>query len=371
VCLAAGTYALSSSFYVSRSGTAGHPIVYRAYGGTALLKWTGGSSPVVQAGSAAHDVEFHSLVIDGAGRATSGFKCDSGAHHLIIRESTIKNTGSAGVMAKSCDYVTVLRNLISHTGYNPNSGWSSAVSLNGNRWSDRAGGFHDFVVGNVISGASDEAPMHSEGHGVIVDRAGNGPAVLIANNVVYENGGRCLDAYLSAHVWFVNNTCYKNGLDKRHQAHLGEICGKGWSSTDLHFVNNVAYAWTNRGPYKLVDSASGTFSHNVAYGGIESDVPSSVSIDPLRLRLVDPLFTNQPVVSATLDQQQRTAVVPWKIGNAFVPRIASPLIGAGVDPRTVSGLTTALRAGITRYLLTDVRGAARPKGRWDVGAYEQ
>ena len=378
VCLLAGTYGLSSTFYVSKSGTAGQPIVYRAYGGTALLRWTGSSPPagsaypVVQVGSGTHDVEFHALTIDGSNRASTGMKCDIGVRRLVVRESTIKNTGSAGIVAKGCDYVTLVGNLISHTGYDPNVGWSSAITLNSDRWSDTAPGFHNFVVGNVISGASDESSNHSEGHGVIVDRGYNGPSVLIANNVVFENGGRCLDAYLSAHVWFVNNTCYKSALDLRHKAKLAEITGKGASATDLHFVDNVAFAWTGKPPYGLLDGAAGGFSHNVEYGGTTSCVPSSVLADPLQLRRADPFFASPPPVDPTLDQQQRTALLPWNIGSRLTPQAASPLIDAGIDPRTVAGVTPELRAGMDRFLGTDIAGAVRPSGiGWDIGAYER
>ena len=376
VCLLAGTYGLSSAFYLSKSGTASSPIVYRSYGGVALLQWTGGSPAagssyaVVQLGSGAHHVEFHGLTIDGANRASTGVKCDTGAHHLVVQGSTIRNTGSAGVLAKACDYVTVRRNLISHTGYDPNVGWASAVDLNGDVWSDRTDGFHNFVVGNVISGASDESSAHSEGHGVIVDRGGDGPPVLIANNVVYENGGRCLEAYLSQHVWFVNNTCYKNALDLRNSG-TGEICGQGSNSFDLHYINNVASAWTSRPPYRLGDGATGVFSHNVAYGGITSLVPASVLADPLQLRLVDPRFTSPPSVDPTLDQQQRTALSPWNVGSDFVPQTTSPLKDLGIDPRTVAGVTAALRAGMDLYLTTDIQGLPRPAAAgWDIGAYE-
>jgi hypothetical protein len=87
---------------VDRSGEAGTPIVFRAEGGPALLRWTGGSPPATQSyavfklGSGAHHVEFAGLTIDGANRASQGVKCNRGAQHLTVRDSTIRNAGSAG-----------------------------------------------------------------------------------------------------------------------------------------------------------------------------------------------------------------------------------------------------------------------------------
>ena len=372
MCLLAGTYEISSPFYVTRSGTPGHPIVYRAFRRRAVLRWTGPrpitrSYAVVQLANDEHDVQFRGLTIDGAGRASQGLKCDSGARGLAVLDSTIRNTGSAGIATKRCDRVTIVGNLISHTGYDPTVGWSSGVSLNGNVWSDPAPGFHDVVVGNVVSGASDESFHHSEGHGVIVDQSGDGPPVLVADNVVYENGGRCVDAYRSSHVWFVSNTCYADNLDTRLR-NVGEIGASVGS--DLHFIDNVAYAWAARAPYRI-DDATGQFTRNVGYGAGPSLVPRSVIDDQFRVRRVDPLFTAPPAVPPAARGKQRTALPPWEVGIRFVPLPSSPLVGSGVDPRAAVGVTAALRAGMNRYLRTDIRGEPRPKGRgWDIGAYQ-
>jgi hypothetical protein len=44
---------------------------------------------------------------------------------------------------------------------------------------------------------------------------GSIPPLLIANNLVYQNGGRCIENLHVQHVCVVNNTCYMNGLDSR------------------------------------------------------------------------------------------------------------------------------------------------------------
>jgi hypothetical protein len=106
VCLVGGTYDVAKEVYVNRSGEAGKPIVFRSEGGQALLRWTGSSPPagasyaVFKLASYAHHVEFAGLTIDGANRASQGVKCNRYAHHLVIRDSTIRNTGSAGVATK-------------------------------------------------------------------------------------------------------------------------------------------------------------------------------------------------------------------------------------------------------------------------------
>jgi hypothetical protein len=67
------------------------------------------------------------------------------------------------------------------------------------------------VVGNVISGASDESSYQTDGSGIIMELGGNAPTALVANNVVLQNGDHCINVLEVANVWVVNNTCYQNG----------------------------------------------------------------------------------------------------------------------------------------------------------------
>jgi hypothetical protein len=48
------------------------------------------------------------------------------------------------------------------------------------------------------------------------------------------------------------------------------------------------------------------------------------------------------------------------------------MINAGIDPRTATGMTDALRTGIVRWLRRDQSGARRASWRkFDLGAYER
>jgi hypothetical protein len=49
----------------------------------------------------------------------------------------------------------------------------------------------------------------------------------------------------------------------------------------------------------------------------------------------------------------------------------SPAYGKGIDPSTVSGLSTAIASDLKTYIYTDINGKARPKGgSVDLGAYQ-
>jgi hypothetical protein len=366
VCLLPGVYNRGGEAFVTRSGVPGRPVTYRSHGGRAVLRWAargGAGLALVKLDHGVHDIAISDLTLDGSNRASQGVKCSSGDHHLLVSGNTILDTGSAGVATKRCDYVAVIRNRIYHTGYDPRAGWSSGVSLNTPVWHDRAPGFHSFVVGNVISGADDESVHHSEGHGVILDLGGSAPPALVADNVVYENGSRCINVLRVSGAWVVNNTCYADGLDLRQHG-VAEITASGGAVSKLHLLNNVAYAWTGRTPFQLLDGAHATLRGNVEFGGVASR-PSA------GLRRADPLFAAPPPVDPSAAGQQARAVPPWRLGAALMPRPGSPLVDAGVNPLADPDLTPALRRGMRRYLLRDLEGTRRPQGhRWDVGAYE-
>src|SRR5439155_3086646 len=135
---------------------------------------------------------------------------------------------AAGISTKWCDYITADHNTVFHSGYL--QGWASGISYNSTQWLDTYVGFHNFVTNNIISGSYDGSTNHSDGNGIIMDLSNNSydystantPPALVANNVVYENGGRCIQAYVVTNIWVVNNTCYKNALDTL-EAGIGEI----------------------------------------------------------------------------------------------------------------------------------------------------
>jgi hypothetical protein len=390
VCLEAGTYNISSNLVLRRSGTRSAPITYRNYIGTPLLQYTGGSLTggmlqVAGGGgwTGAHDIVFDGLTIDGANTIGSGVFVSTGAHHVTVRNSVIRNTGSAGIVFNANDYVTAKNNLISHTGYK--QGTSSAISLwNGGpsptyggatAWYDTAAGFHNVIVGNIISGAYD-ATDHQDGNGIIVDGSGSIPPALIANNLTYQNGGRGIEVnHTTGDVWVINNTAYANGLDlKVGSGRAPDIMAN--VSSSVHFVDNVGYGRMNGSPYAdafVYNNTQSTiaWAANLAFNGSTSGISSSVTDDPAQYRYADPLFTSAPPVPAG-SAPWAAAVAPWSIADALTVQPTSPAVDTGVDPHAVPGMTSVLAAGFDQHVATDLAGAPRIQGAaTDVGAYER
>jgi hypothetical protein len=370
VCLLAGTYRLSEPLTITLHGTRSAWIVFRSYGGRATLT---AARPLNAALITVHDpgsyLQFSGLSFDGGTtRANEAVILGHRVHHVRLIGNDIRNMSAAGLAALSTDYVTFAGNVIHRFG--DGVGWSSGISVNsddGAVWADRAPGFHTVITGNVISGGVDNSAYHSDGNAIIVDLGGDIAPILIANNLAYENGGRCIENKGVQHVWVVNNTCYKNGLDSR-LGQVGEI--QNQDVEDVHLINNVAVAWSNRYPYKTEQSVDVTFSHNVAFGGLPSIVPDDVVGNPAALRVADPKFVNPPTVDPAADRQWQSAPTNVGVAARFRPAPGSPLLKWGVDPRAEPGVNQAYRSALVRFLARDLSGNRRVTvGRPAVGAF--
>jgi hypothetical protein len=390
VCLEPGTYEVTSNVWLSHSGTRSAPIVYRSYGGEALIQYTSGPSDAYLSGGVletssgsdwggTHDIVIDGLTIDGEYEMGSGIAVIAGSHNVTIRNCGIVNTGQSGISLNATDYVTVVHNKIFHAGYN--QGWSSGISLwdggpspvYGGRtaWYNRYAGFHNFIVDNIVSGSHDNSPNHTDGNGIIVDGSGSIPPALIANNLVYENGGGgIVVGYNSGSVWVVNNTAYANGLDPMVDGGRTPEY-EALDAGHVHFVNDLAYghATTATSPTGYTYAAhlsSIEWLTDLAYNGVTSALSTAVTHHPRRYRYADPRFIWAPPLP-TESTPWAFALPPWDVGHDFKLRHGSPAIATGTDPVTALGMRGQLASGMRHYLSRDL--ASRRRTRYDIGAY--
>lgn len=374
VCLLPGTYAVDTPFQITRSGTPSNWIVYRSYDGGVVITPQSGTYSLMQVTLNVRYIEINGLEFDGKNSASGGASCKGGDHIRFIG-NTVKYTGAAGIATapdpatgKGCDYIVIDHNKIYHTGYN--QGWSSGISVNGHSWYDQYQGFHSIVTNNIVSGNVDNSSYHSDGNGIIVDHGGDTPPVLIANNVVYQNGGRCIHSTTVTNIWYVNNTCYKNGLDLRKDESAEFML---WISSGNYVVNNISYAWGNRRPYSDEQGTTAKYLRNTYFtsGDGLNYLPSSVLNDPNQVSQADPAFVNPPTVDATADGQYANALPPDQVVDQFHLQPISPAIDTGIDPVTIPGIDSAIINDLRKYIYTDIEGNRRPQGsNFDLGAYE-
>ena len=375
VCLLAGTYPVDTPFEIYKSGTSSNWIVYTNYnGGAAVIVPRSGKLALMLVPVGVRYVEINGLQFDGYNTANTAIAC-SGCDHLRVIGNKISHMGASGIITipdpgtgKPADYLTVDHNLIYHCGYN--QGWGSAISFRKNGWYDGYSGFHSFVTNNIISGMYDNSSHRTDGNGIISDNdlGDVTPPELIANNVVYQNGRRCINLYHASNAWAVNNTCYKNDLDKN----AGEF--QTFDASGIYEVNNISYGWSSNNPYldaaPLVDTRYHYNQWITSGTGTPQVVPSSVLKDPTQLKPADPLFVNPPYVSPTGSGQYNNAVPPAQITDQFHLQSGSSAIRAGIDPTTIAGISSEIISGLKQYVYTDIEGHARtPDSAFDLGAY--
>jgi hypothetical protein len=329
-----------------------------------MFKFGSGSFP-----SGPAYLEFRGLNLDGQNNALDGFFCQGG-HHLRFMSNSINNTGGSGVGAVDCDYLTSDHNLINHNGYL--YGWTSAISYNSVQWFDNYPGFHNIISNNIISGEFDGSSNHTDGNGIILDlsngsynySSANTPPALIINNVVYGNGGRCIQANVVTNFWIVNNTCYDNDLDTS-LGNVGSFVSQ--NSNNGYFINNIAVAVQSSNPSYDQESSNANIHYFAdMYFGAPNNFTYS---DPSQLINANPLFLSAPLLSLG---GYTTALAPSLLGTdlTLVP-LLSPALGKGIDPSSLSGLPSAIVSDLKLHIYSDINGKPRPQGGGsDLGAFQ-
>jgi len=388
VCLLGGTYILRSTFKPPSSGTPSSWIIYRNYGDAPVkFVWAGAAdaSPMFDMNggkfpSSPAYIEFRGLNLDGGGKAGDGFFC-RGSHHLRFIGNSVSNTGGSGIGTIQCDYLMVDHNTVTHNGYIPAAAgrnasrysWTSGISLNSNQWYDSYRGFHNIISNNIVTDEMDQSAKRSDGNGIILDlsdrtynySSANTPPTLIVNNVVYGNGGRCIEAFVVTNFWIVNNTCYKNNLDPSI-ARDGSIAVN--NARDGYIVNNIVVAWSASG--RCYDRENVTtniqYYRNMCFGG--SQVGLS---DPQQILQADPLFLSPPDVQPVGNVKLGDPNVFSMLRDGLKLQHDSPALQRGIDPAAVPNLSEAIITDLKKYVYVDINGTARPRGgALDLGAYQ-
>ncbi len=312
----------------------------------------------------------------------TGVSCKAPGHHITLENNTLEYNSEAGILSSGassgskngCDYLTIEGNNVRYNGYRydtgkpatgTDEGWSSGISIHPQSnpyWYDsNAERFHTVISRNTIyhnydgtGGDSDNNADHTEGHGIILDRAGaHLPPILIENNVIYDNGGKCVCALGTQNIWIVGNTCYKNSTDAlwlnpEDKAEIGAYETDSVPAINLHVLNNIAYALDGQRITHFPDSDADDskqleMRNNLWFGNPPSDPYSCpYGENPV---CGDPMFVNPA-------------------GADFHLLARSQAIDTGTSDFTWPGMQLTLQ-------LLDRDGTSRPQGAgYDIGAFE-
>jgi hypothetical protein len=253
-------------------------------------QWSRGHNTVIQYSSYIIFDGFEEYTQNSQASANNGFfvqgKPGRIAHHVKIINCLIHDTGAAAIGAADyTDYITASGNVIYNTAGYING---SAIGIYEAYAVDSAPGFHNYFTNNKIYHNRNLGDFeHTEGAGIIIDTLNHysySNSTLIENNIIYENGGPCINVYKSNYVTVRFNSCYHNNQDASITYGRGEIDAIQANNTII--ANNIAYAAPGppAGVHALDDDPQGQgesgniWVNNLAFGlGSDGSAPAAAS----------------------------------------------------------------------------------------------
>lgn len=286
---------------ITNSGTASNPIVFKNYPGhTPLIKinannWVGisfnGSDYIVVDGftivgnndsidlayaqAEMNNTSNPATSSNGIGIAGQYDDSTNKPHHNIVRNCTISKCGGGGIFTYGADYTTIENNIVHDCAWYAPYG-NSGISLYQNWNSDSLRIIKNYILGNTCYRNENYIPFFAagsitDGNGIIIDDGRNTQnsstqgiylgKTYIANNLIYDNGGRGIHCYLSDNVIIVNNTCYQNCQSPAIDD--GEYTA--YDSDSTTFINNIAFPSPGVPPIDQYSTTSTTIiaDHNL------------------------------------------------------------------------------------------------------------
>ena len=361
---------------ITKSGTLANPIKFTNYPGhTPLIQFNGWNAILIKAShiiidglkvrgansvltlegalnqgkSCANPTAPYESKYNGNGINIDGRLSVSAVHpvNITIRNCEVYECGGGGIATLEADYLTIENNITYNNAWYSvfaNSGISVFHAFNSdNNTTD----YKTIIRNNISYGNEQKVPWPSasctftDGNGIIIDDFRNTQTsstirgqvylgkTLVENNVVFNNGGRGVHAYIADNCTFINNTSYNNNATAT--INDGEITIV--NSNNARVFNNVMVARTG----KRLNSYSGSVGlqegNNLMYNSGTFGYFSNTDI------MAEPQFINAAV-------------------NDF--RLSPTSVGIDAGNGT---------AGL--YSLKDLLGINRPfNNKVDIGAYE-
>lgn len=195
-------------------------------------------------------------------------------HHVRIQEMTISNMPVGGISGVGSSNIEIYRNEVFE-----NSFWGTEQGSGISLWSSKnhgygpsEDGYHDKIIGNiayrnenkVYSRWSPNRKIKTDGNGIIIDETNENHykgKFLIANNVLFDNGGRAVITNLAANIDIVYNTTYGNGRTPDLAGGAVEIAAV--RSQNVRILNNIAWALPNLPALAVKEMSGLTIGGNV------------------------------------------------------------------------------------------------------------
>lgn len=335
-------------YSVDRGGSSGNWIrIANAPGHNPVIVASRGTGILVQAPY----VEVSGLRVRGSGFSQSnnwgiGISVTD-THNVRVVGNRISDMPLSGISIVDSSKFQIIGNDVSN-----NSFWSPLQGSGISIWHSRnkgqgadSDGYHNRIIGNRVYGNENKVKSShknyeviTDGNGIIVDstqETGYSGRTLIANNLVYDNGGRGVIIWKADRVDVLFNTAYQNGQTDGIAGGAAELAAG--RSNDIKIANNVGWARSGL-PAIIFDAVSNGRSYSNV---LVSDSPSGHASGDDIIHSGNPGFRNASTNPGSAD---------------FRPNSNSVLKGRSTNAPGFIG--------------TDLVGTSRRNGTPDIGAFE-
>ncbi|MEO8614271.1 MAG: hypothetical protein ABI600_03960 [Luteolibacter sp.] len=300
---------------IERSGEPGKPIIYAPAPGAKVTLHNNGAWEAIKIAGASY-IEIRNFRVIGnaknvtmeeAMREMSNLKnprtCGNGIgidlksqtksnpHHITVRDCVVSDCSGGGIFANHVDYLTFENNVVYRCGF-----WSpyanSGISVYQPTACDESTDYKIIVRNNISFGNYENVPFfHSnrkdpskrkftDGNGIILDDFMNSQAFgggggkpyggrsLVANNVVFANGGSGIHSFKSNNVDVVHNLAYDN--NKHPFLKDGQIFGN--NARNMRILNNIMVAPPGK-PVTSINKNEGLVQDHNVYACLDGSVP--------------------------------------------------------------------------------------------------
>lgn len=183
-----------------------------------------------------------------------GITVRDSSHHISVENCYVHDCGCNGISSRLSDYIRIENNVV--RGNAKRNEWNcSGISIWHPLELDKKPGYHIIIRRNVAFENECDLPFRplgydnpTDGNGIIVDdfrntqgggqEGGYTSAVLVENNLSFNNGGRGFNVYQADNVTLRNNTSYHNlRIISKYADFPGEMTLS--NSTGCRLYNNL------------------------------------------------------------------------------------------------------------------------------------
>jgi hypothetical protein len=216
--------------------------------------------------------------------------------HIEIIGNTVSHVPGGGIATDMADYITIAFSTVYDNAYRAifaNSGISIFHPLDTDA---NYTGYKNIIRNNIAHSNRVEVKWYvlqklSDGNGIILDDTKNSQIKgkpyrgrsLIANNIVFDNGGAGIQTFSSENVDIVYNTAYHN--TKTPELDWGQILAR--TSDNVRILNNIIVAAPGERVNENDRNTNTLFDYNLYFGGRQPDIMGPND------RIADPIFVPQ------------------------------------------------------------------------------